>query len=125
VGRQRDCGWIISFHDLVVARVDEILPFIFEIICESDDGCASVGMVPYLVMFSVIHTERKRLLRKCLEGSIYDTMIRETLPLRVKYFFYIKNYIYRFLHYIYLKHPRNHNKLIHNLKKLLQKPNST
>lgn len=78
VGRQRDSGWIISFHDLVVARVDEILPFIFEIICESDDGCASVGMVPYLVMFSVIHTERKRLLRKCLEGSIYDTMIRET-----------------------------------------------
>ena len=81
VGRQRDCGWIISFHDLVVARIDEILPFIFEIICESDDGCASVGMVPYLVMFSVIHTERKRLLRKCLEGSIYDTTIRETLLL--------------------------------------------
>ena len=67
VGRQRDCCWIISFHDLVVARVDEILPFIFEIICESDDGCASVGMVPYLVIL------RKRLLRKCLEGSIYDT----------------------------------------------------
>ncbi|KAJ6949511.1 hypothetical protein NC651_003486 [Populus alba x Populus x berolinensis] len=46
VGRQRDCGWIISLHDLVVARVYEILPVIFEIIFESDDGCASVGMVP-------------------------------------------------------------------------------
>lgn len=26
VGRQRDCGWIISFHDLVVARLMRSYP---------------------------------------------------------------------------------------------------